>query len=175
MLQAATRFGTLARSYLVGVYHAQEADLGKLGGGIALLVLALFMLLGFVRSGADGISGAEAIAFLIVVALPGFFGVKLLRDHFGRDRQLEQNKADLRQRTLQAEVLRLAGTHGGKLTIVEVVTAMAVTPEQAKEVLDSLALEGMADFQVTDSGVVVYDFQEIRRLGDKADAKGILE
>lgn len=149
--------------------------MGKFGGGIALLVLALFMLWGFVRAGADGISSAEALAFLIVVALPGFFGIRMLRDHLGRDKQVEKNKADLRQRTLSAEVLRLAGTHGGKLTIIEVVTAMAVTPEQAKDVLDGLAREGFADFQVTDAGVVVYDFQDIRRLGDKASAKGILE
>ena len=133
------------------------------------------MLIGFVRSGADGLSTAEGVAFLIVVALPGFFGIKLLRKHFGRDERVERNKADLRQRTLSAEVLRLAGERGGKLTIVEVMTAMAITGDQAKEVLDHLALQGIADFQVTDSGVVVYDFQDIRRLGDKTDAKGILE
>lgn len=149
--------------------------MGKLGGGVALLVIALFMLIGFVQSAADGISAAEAVAVLLAVGLPGYFSMKLLRDHFGRDKVLEKNKADLRERTLAAEVLRLAGSHGGKLTIVEVVTAMAITPDQAKQVLDGLAREGMADFQVTDAGVVVYDFQEIRRVGDKSTAKGILE
>lgn len=149
--------------------------MGKAWGGITLLMLALFMLIGFVRSGADGISAAELIAFIMVVVVPGFFGVKLLRDYYGRDQRIEANKANLRQRTLAAEVLRLAGEHAGKLTILEVVTALAITADEAKLVLDNLAREGMADFQVTDSGVVVYDFQEIRRLGDKASAKGILE
>lgn len=133
------------------------------------------MLIGFVGSTADGISAAEIVALLLAVVVPGFFGVKLLRDRFGRDQRIEQNKADLRNRTLAAEVLRLAGTQGGKLTIVEVVTALAITPDQAKEVMDRLAVDGYADYQVTDAGVVVYDFQDVRRIGDKHDAKGILE
>ncbi len=149
--------------------------MSKLTGGILLLVLSLFMLLGFVRSGADGITAAEAIAALIVVVAPAVTGGMLLRAHFGRDRLIAQNKADLRQRTLAAEVLRLAGTQGGKLTIVEVVTAFAITPDQAKEVMDGLARDGLADFQVTDAGVIVYDFQDVRRIGDKSSAKGILE
>lgn len=149
--------------------------MSKLWSGFALLGLALFMMFGFVRTAADGIATAELIAFGIVVVLPLFFGIRLLRDHFGSDQLVEKNKADLRQRTLAAEVLRLAGTHGGKLTILEVVTALAITPDVAKEVMDGLARDGFADFQVTDAGVIVYDFQDIRRLGDKADAKGILE
>ncbi|MGQ0814935.1 MAG: hypothetical protein ACT4O1_10780 [Gemmatimonadota bacterium] len=149
--------------------------MGKVWGALALLMIALFMLIGFVRSGADGITAAEIVAFIMVVLVPGFFGIKLLRDYFGRDQRVEANKADLRQRTLNAEVLRLAGAHGGKLTIVEVVTALAITADEAKQVLDNLAREGLADFQVTDAGVLVYDFQDIRRLGDKSTAKGILE
>jgi hypothetical protein len=148
---------------------------GKLWGAVALLILSLFMLLGFMRVAADGIAVAELMAFGIVVLLPLGFGIKLLRDHFGRDKRVEANKADMRNRTLNAEVLKLAGTHGGKLTIVEVVTALAITADEAKRVLDSLAVDGHADFQVTDSGVVVYDFQEIRRMDDKSSARGILE
>jgi hypothetical protein len=147
----------------------------KLWSAVGLLAFSLFMLLGFMGVARDGISGAEAIALCIVVLLPMGIGIKLLRDHFGRDHRVDANRADLRQRTLNAEVLKLAGTQGGKLTIVEVVTALAISADEAKRVLDHLALEGMADFQVTDAGVVVYDFQEIRRVGDKSSARGILE
>ena len=149
--------------------------MGKLWGAVALLSLSLFMMLGFVRSAADGIGADETVAFAIVVLLPLGVGIKLLRDHFGRDKRVEANKADMRSRTLNAEVLKLAGTHGGKLTILEVVTALAISADEAKRVLDSLAVDGHADFQVTDSGVVVYDFQEIRRMDDKSSARGILE
>ncbi|MGQ0561731.1 MAG: hypothetical protein ACT443_07655 [Gemmatimonadota bacterium] len=88
---------------------------------------------------------------------------------------MRANKEALRRRTLGAEVLKLAAAHGGKLTIVEVAGALAITTDEAKAVLADLAREGMADFQVTDSGVLVYDLQDIRRLGDKSKARGILE
>lgn len=149
--------------------------MNKLWGASALLALSGFMLLGFMGVARDGINAGEMIALGLVVLLPLGFGIKLLRDHFGRDRRVDANRAEMRQRTLSAEVLKLAGTQGGKLTIVEVVTALAITPDEAKLVLDNLAREGMADFQVTDLGVVVYDFQEIRRVGDKSSARGILE
>lgn len=149
--------------------------MGKLWGAIALLIIAAFMGIGALRSAADGVSIAEIIAFLFVVVSPAFFGIKLLRDYFGRDARIEANKDNMRRRTLAAEVLKLAGSHGGKLTIVEVVTALAVTPDDAKSVMDDLARDGFADFQVTDSGVVVYDFHDVRRIGDKHQARGILE
>jgi hypothetical protein len=149
--------------------------LGKIWGAVGLLTVSLFMMLGFMRVAADGIAAAEIIAFALVVLLPLGFGIKLLRDHFGRDKRVEANKSNMRDRTLSAEVLKLAGTHGGKLTIVEVVTALAITSDEAKRILDNLALESHADFQVTDSGVVVYDFKEIRRMDDKSTARGILE
>ena len=149
--------------------------MSKLSGGVVLLMLALLMLLGFVQSGRDGISAAEAVAAIITVVLPGFFAIKLIRGYFGADQRVEANKVELRRRTLGAEMLRLAGERGGKLTIVEAVTEFAITPDEAKEVLDGLAREGMADFQVTDAGVVVYDFVELRRIADKESARGILE
>lgn len=151
--------------------------MNKLIGGSALLLVALAMLWGSTGMSADSASNGPAViaALLVAVGLPGFFGIKLLREHFGGTRRNEQNKADVRQRTLEAEVLRLAGTQGGKLTIVEVVTAIAIRPEEAKEVLDSLAVRGLAEYEVTDSGIVVYDFHDVRRLSDKTSAKGILE
>jgi len=149
----------------------------KLIGGSALLLVALFMLYGSLNMRVNAGTSTPAViaALIITVAIPGFFGFKLLRDHFGGGKRNDQNKADVRQRTLEAEVLRLAGTQGGKLTIVEVVTAIAIRPEEAKTVLDSLAVRGLAEYEVTDSGIVVYDFHDIRRLSDKSSAKGILE
>jgi hypothetical protein len=118
---------------------------------------------------------STAVALIISVLLPAAGGALLLKPNLFGNKRVAANKADLRQRTLEAEVLALAAKKEGKLTIVEVVTDMAVTPEEAKSVLDALAVRGMADFQVTDSGVVVYDFQDIRRLGDKSAARGILD
>jgi hypothetical protein len=141
---------------------------------VALLLLALFMLVGFLRSDL-AVSAASTIAFLITVVLPGSAGVVLLRRHIRNKGAIGDRKELLRKQTLEAEVLRLATKHGGKLTIVETVTDLAITPEEAKEALDELARRGLADFEVTESGVVVYAFHDVQRLSEKPHSKGILE
>jgi hypothetical protein len=149
--------------------------LGKTLGGVALLAVAAFMLLGFAVSKLSLASPAVIFALLVSVGLPAAAGIALLKPGLLGSRRLQKSRADIRQRTLESEVLRLAAQRQGKLTIVEVVTDLAILPEEAKAVMDSLAIKGLADFAVTDSGVVVYDFQDVRKLPDKASAKGILD
>lgn len=140
--------------------------------GWLLIALAGFMFIGYL--GADVGGGAAVFALLITVAAPAAAGIALLSGRLrlgsGGARKLE-----LRQQTLEAELLRIARAHGGKLTIVEAVSELAVTPEEAKQSLDTLAVRGLADFEVTDSGVVVYVFHDLQHLGDKAKSKGLLE
>jgi hypothetical protein len=140
--------------------------------GWLLIALAGFMFMGYL--GADVGGAAAVFALLIAVALPAAAGIALLSGRLrlgsGGARKLE-----LRQQTLEAELLRIAGVHGGKLTIVEAVSELAVTPEEAKQSLDTLAVRGLADFEVTDSGVVVYVFHDLQHLGDKSKSKGLLE
>jgi hypothetical protein len=147
---------------------------GRLIGGAALLALALFMFAGFLRAG-NAAGGAKFFAFIITVLLPAGGGAALILSHFRGKGQLAGRKAELRQQTLEAEVLRLAAQQQGKITVVETVSALAVTPEEAKEALDALARRGLADFQVTDSGVIVYAFHDVQKLSEKSKAKGILE
>jgi hypothetical protein len=148
---------------------------GSLIGGIALLLLALFMFFGFLRADVDASGAAQLFAVLIAVGLPAAGGSALIYSHVRSKGRLAGRKAGLRQQTLEAEVLRLAVQHQGKLTVVETVSALAVTPEEAKEALDALARRGLADFEVTESGVIVYAFHDVQRLSEKSRAKGILE
>ena len=53
--------------------------------------------------------------------------------------------------------------------------ALAMTPDAAAEALKQLGIRGHAEVQVTDDGVLVYDFYDIRHLGGKASAKGVLD
>jgi hypothetical protein len=131
------------------------------------------MFLGYL--GAD-VGGAEAVfALLITVAVPAAAGIALVSGRLRLGGTGEARKLELRQQTLEAELLRIARAHGGKLTIVEAVSELAVTPEEAKQSLDTLAVRGLADFEVTDSGVVVYVFHDLQHLGDKSKSKGLLE
>jgi hypothetical protein len=149
--------------------------MGSLVGGIALLLLALFMFVGYLGADIQGGAGATVLALAIAVGLPAAGGAGLLWRHFRKPGQLNARKDELRRQTLDAEILRISRAHGGKLTVVEVVSELAVTPDEAKNALESLARRELADLQITDSGVIVYAFHDIARLSEKSRSKGILD
>lgn len=140
--------------------------------GWALIALALFMFVGFLGADVGGVAAIAAL--LITVVLPAGAGIALVSGRL-RGGSRSSRTAELRQQTLEAELLRLAGRHDGKLTIVEAVGELAISPEDAKQALDALAVRGLADFEVTDSGVVVYVFHDVQKLGDKQHSRGLLE
>jgi hypothetical protein len=145
---------------------------GRKGGGIALLVLAGLMSYGFMRSGASIAAPSTIMALLLVAVAPAVGGVMLLRGgDIKRSRRLQQ----LRQQTIEAEILRLAAQHSGSLTAVEVATALALTPETAKETLDDMVGRDVADIAVTERGVIVYTFHDVKHIGGKGEAKGVLD
>jgi predicted DNA-binding transcriptional regulator len=93
----------------------------------------------------------------------------------GEQQRRLQKQSELRSRTVEAEVLRIARAHNGKLTIVEIVTDLAITPEEAQTAVDSLVRQQVADIEVTDSGVLVYTFYDIKHLPEKQSSRNILE
>ncbi len=141
--------------------------------GWVLLAIAAFMFIGFLGSDATG--PANVFALIITVVLPAAGGLALVTGRIGTTRGAGRGREELRRQTLEAELLRLAGRHGGRITIVEAVAELAITPEEAKEGLDSLSVRGLADFEVTDSGVIVYSFHDLRNIGEKHQSRGLLE
>jgi hypothetical protein len=140
--------------------------------GILLLVLAGVMAWGALRSNASFASPAKIAAVLITVVAPAVGGIVLLRGRdLARSRRLEQ----LRQQTIEAEILRLAVQERGRLTAVEVSTGLGITPEAAKDTLDAMVARDVADIAVSERGVVVYTFHDARYLEGKGDAKGVLD
>ena len=149
--------------------------MGKLVGGVALLVLALFMVVGFLRSGADPFALRTLFALFIAVGLPAAGGSWLVARHFGVGRRIEGRREQLRRDTLEAEVLKMAGRHGGRLTAVEVAGELAVPTSTAEELLNELMAREMAEIEITDSGLLVYTFHDVRHLSEKETARGLLE
>jgi hypothetical protein len=149
--------------------------MGRIPGGIALLAVAAFMLLGFFRSGAPLAAPATLTALLIGVVLPAVGGIVLLRHGHGRDRQLDDRRETLRQQTLDAEVLRLAGERGGRITAVELMTELTLPDDVARSTLESLMVRGLADIEVSDAGVLVYVFHDVRHLGSRDSSRKVLE
>ena len=145
---------------------------GRKWAAYALFAVAAFMLLGFLNSGASLASLKTVIALLLTVGLPAAGGVVLLRGIGGaRNARVER----LRQQTIEAEILRLAMQHAGKLTAVEVAQVLAIPPEAAKASLDSLVEREVADLEITDSGIIVYAFHDAKNIGGKQSARGILD
>ncbi len=153
--------------------------MGKLISGCGLFCLALFMLLGFFKATPQVGTTVTMLTLLLTVGLPAVGGAALVYSHVKQRREqrdtLSGRKALLRQRTLEAELLKLAERKGGKLTVVEVVSETAVDAESAKEALESLAVQGFAQVELTDSGVIVYAFYDIQHLPDKPSSKGVLD
>ena len=139
---------------------------------IALLSLAGLMLFGFLRSNASLAAPATIAALLITVVAPAVGGVVLLR---GRDLARTRRLDQLRQQTIDAEILKLAVKEQGRLTATDVATYLALTPETAKTALDSLMERGLADIAITERGVIVYTFHDAKHIGDKSSAKGVLD
>jgi hypothetical protein len=142
-------------------------------GGIGLLAVAGFMVIGFLNSKTSHSVSATIVALLITVGIPGVTGIALLGGFGGpaRARRLE----DLRQRTIEAEILRMAMKENGRLTAVEVATALALSPETAKATLDTMVERDVADIAVSDDGVIVYTFHDAAHLGGKREARGLLD
>jgi hypothetical protein len=144
---------------------------GRKIGGIALLLLSALMLLGFARSGASMGSPTTLFALLITVALPAAGGIVLLRGALGGNSKARMEQ--LRQQTIDAEILRLAMAQRGKLTAVQVASALALPEDEARRSLDALVVREVADLDVTDDGVVVYSFHDARYF-DANGGKGLL-
>lgn len=140
--------------------------MGRKIGGAALLLLSALMLLGFARSGAPITSPTTLFAVLITVVLPAAGGVALLRGALGGNSKARMQQ--LRQQTIDAEILRLAMAKQGKLTAVEVASALALPEGEARSSLDALVAREVADLDVTDDGVLVYSFHDARYYDGKS-------
>jgi hypothetical protein len=71
--------------------------------------------------------------------------------------------------------MKLAIQHKGKLTVLEVATALALQQDETKVALDRMVARDIADIEITDDGVIVYTFDAAKRLGSKDTSRGILD
>ena len=146
--------------------------MGRKLAGAALLLVAALMLLGFARSSAGFGSPTAIFALLLTVVLPATGGIALLRGSFGRNSAARM--AQLRRQTIDAEILRLAMQHQGRLTAVEVATALGLNGTEVKTALDDMVNSQVADLEVSDEGVLIYTFHEARYFDGDAGETGRL-
>ena len=143
--------------------------------GFLLVGVSMFMLLGFVSADLAVSGLAKALALFVSVGIPGAAGVTILMKHFQGGKRLESRREQLRLQTQEAELLRMAGEQGGRLTVVEVVRELAMTHADAETLLKSTVQNGVAEIEITDDGLLVYRFPDIQMLGGKSGSKGVLD
>ena len=137
-----------------------------------LFALAAMMFWGFLRSSVSIASPAAIGALLVAVVLPAISGFMLLRGIGTGD---AARRARFRQQTIEAEVMKLAIQQRGKLTALEVATALALPEDETKVALDAMVERELADIEITDEGVIVYTVQSAKQLGNKDTSRDILD
>lgn len=137
------------------------------GWAILLLILAgIWLTIAF----SEGV-----FPLFLMGAMAGGGGAALLRS----EKKERERRREAILESLQLPVLQLAGRKGGRLTVTDVATEMGWPMVRAEKVLNSLddGLRVMSD--ITDEGVIVYDFVEIRtaqlvRGGNEMPARNVL-
>ena len=140
-----------------------------------LIGVALFMAIGFAVSDATRSLGTTIATLLIAVGIPAGAGLALIQSHYQGRRLLTADRAELRLQTWESELVKLAAERGGKLTVVEAVAATGLRAPQVEEAFRSLTQQGVADIDVTDSGMLVYRFPDVQLMGEKGGSKPILD
>lgn len=121
------------------------------GWAMALFVLAAILTV-------IGVVATEA-GPLVAAGLAAAGGLVLQRT---ADREREKRRAALIS-SLQLPVLQLAAERGGRLTVTEVAASLGWTLPRAEKVLQSLDDDVRVSSEVTDEGVIVYQFRELLR------------
>ncbi len=123
-------------------------------GGWSLLLLLMAAVLRVI-----GLAAGEIMPIVFALAAGG--GGVMLRGAANRERQ--ERRAALIS-SLQLPVLRLAAEREGRLTVSEVAAGLGWTIRRSEKVLQSLEDGLRVESEVTDEGVIVYEFRELRRI-----------
>lgn len=117
---------------------------------IALALFAMLMMFVTIEEG-------EPVAlFMATVAGAGAWFT------YSAARRKREARREALVQALQQHVLRLAGERGGLLTVTEVASSLGWSLPRAEKVLNSLEDGLRIVSEVTNEGVIVYEFREVR-------------
>jgi uncharacterized membrane protein len=137
---------------------------------ITLFLVAAFMLLGFSLSEQERSIGVTVFTLLLTVGLPVAVAIGLLK---GAPRDNSERMQQLRNQTIDAEILRLAIERQGRLTAVEIMSTLGLPEADVSPSLDRMMQREIADMDVSEEGVLVYTFHDAKHLKGTFDAKHV--
>jgi hypothetical protein len=129
------------------------AESWKRGWSMVLFLLAALLMVAGMMAGEVG---------LVAGALFSAAGGAVLLQASARERE---RRREALIAALQLPVLKLAARQGGRLTVTEVAAHLGWPLRRAEKILQSLDDGIRVDSEVTDEGVIVYDFLELSRGG----------
>ncbi len=125
------------------------------GTGIVLVVIGLFLTLGFVINVTDGTSEdsltGDLAALLILGICPVAFGLFLCL-------RMKRNAFRRKAEALENRILKLAKDNKGVLTVQRLALKTELSLPQSKKVLEDYFTKGYCQIAMSDEGVVVYHF-----------------
>ena len=154
--EAASEPGLWLRPMGVAEAELPRGGLVRRTAGVILGILAVFLL---------GIGIVETAAAALVTGISvGLVGGTSFAWGW---RALQRRREGLLE-SLQTQVLKVASAHGGRLTATDVAAGLEVTLPAAERVLFSMDDGFRVRSDVTDEGLLVFDFPEIqvRRLSE---------
>lgn len=137
------------------------------GGGKQALSILTFLFAAFMV--VMGLATSE-IAPLFVATVAATAGIAL--QYSASIDRSKRREALLN--SLQLPVLQLAGRKGGQLTVSEVAAELGWTMKRAEKVLQSMDDGLRVNSEVTDEGVIVYEFPELIRASGRLPGGGSL-
>lgn len=124
---------------------------GKQAASILLFILAAILVV-------VGLAASEIVP-MVIASVAGSAGIALFRSATIE----RQKRREALLSALQLPVLQLAGRKGGQLTVTEVAAELGWTMRRAEKVLQSMDDGLRVTSDVTDEGVIVYEFPELTR------------
>ncbi|WP_143100995.1 hypothetical protein [Paenibacillus sp. 1_12] len=124
--------------------------------------------------------------FFVVVVAPLYFGIVILcnfkpfqyikskRDSYLLNRKAKKTPSAIR-RDLEKQLLKLAYTHGGVLTVIDVSLHTDMVLEEAQEALEYMVKHSHANIKIAQNGTVLYQFRGILTDQEKKADKSLDE
>jgi hypothetical protein len=100
--------------------------------------------------------------WLLLIPVTIFLAVVIFRVATSYNRRRERGSPKLRRMSLQDQIIRLAFRKGGLLTVTDVVAETGLSFKKVEKALNEMVDFSRVNMRVSDSGIVVYEFVEIR-------------
>ncbi|MCX7879215.1 MAG: hypothetical protein N2517_00955 [Ignavibacteria bacterium] len=124
------------------------------------IVFCFFLFLGVTQNVGNRLDWFDALAFIYSILGIGYSSFRIVKIHkFEKQQQFIQQS-----RELDSKVLSLAKLNKGVLTPATLSIQAIISIEEAKKILESYVERGIAQVDVTEEGVVVYVFPDLKKL-----------